>query len=125
MAFLVSLAALVSATACGTVGNRNSDAENASASTAEATTPSAPSGGAASWGVEVTEPPRSKGDPTLVQQLTVFREKRTAQDDFDSIFPGGESDTVEGNELNGESRLCARRKVALIPMSALTRSPSS
>jgi hypothetical protein len=86
---------VVSATACGTErANPNTDQTSTSTNAAS------------SWGVSISEPPRSESEPKLVQQLEVFREKRTAADTFVALVPPDEgSDTAEGKELTGESRL--------------------
>jgi hypothetical protein len=57
------------------------------------------------WGVDITEAPRQTGEPTLVEQLGVFRQKRLQKDAFDPMVPDSRSDSVEGKEIYGQSRL--------------------
>jgi hypothetical protein len=58
------------------------------------------------WGVDAGEAERKPGEPSLVEQLGVFREKRTARDEFAPCCPGvGGPDSAEGDEVFGKSRL--------------------
>ena len=58
------------------------------------------------WGVDAGEAERKPGEPSLVEQLGVFREQRTTRDEFLSCCPGTRGpDSAEGDELFGKSRL--------------------
>src|SRR5437870_5016187 len=96
---LAAVGILVSAASCGTAQPASEGAGPT------ATNPVSSNSGP--WGVEIVEPPRSAGEPSLVEQLAVFHDKRTARDVLESCCPSDESDTVEGRELYGQSRLLA------------------
>jgi hypothetical protein len=98
---LLAVAVLLSASGCG--------AGQPVSPEASAVTTTAPRSGG-SWGVDIAQGRRSPGEPTLVERLDVFHEKRTARDAFDSMIPSlSESDTAEGRELSGQSRLLIAR----------------